>query len=59
MRSVSCPVRVESNFEEHLGFTTLVIEKPFTVGSNVAAEAVLVGLPVADLAGNRVFVNSV
>jgi hypothetical protein len=53
-----CLVGVETNLEEHFGFTTLVIEKPLFVGTNVATEAVLVGLRVADLAGNRVFVDS-
>lgn len=57
-RSLVCLVGVETNLEEHFGFTTLVIEKPLFVGTNVATEAVLVGLRVADLAGNRVFVDS-
>ena len=57
--SVSRPVGIEANFEAHFGFNTLVIEKPLFVGSNVATEAVLVCQPVANLAGNRIFVNSV
>ena len=56
--SLLCLVGVEANLEEHFGFTTLEIEKPLFIGSNVATETVLVGLPVADLAGNPVFVNS-
>jgi hypothetical protein len=58
-RSVICLVGVEANLEEHFGISTLVIKKPFIVGSDVATEAVLVGQRVADLAGNRVFVNGV
>ena len=56
--SVICLVGIEANLEEHFCLTTLVVRKPLIVGSNVATEAVLVGQRVADLAGNRVLVNS-
>ena len=58
-RSVSCPVGVEANLEEHFRFLTLVVGKPLIVGSNVASEAVPVWQPVAHLAGNLIIVNGV